>query len=589
MQVPSGSQGKNPFQRLTDALLSDHNPEDRSHPSSLRQEITREIVTLHARVLLHMPVIQLLFVAGAGGIVLPSVPLRIFLLWGLLTVGTEGLRGIFAWWVLPRVDVLSPKRLHAVFMILDALAGGMVGLSAILFLHRLPLLSQVLIEIVLFAIAAAGVSVAVSSKYMLAAYSFLVLLEASISWVLLHPEHGWTVAGLTLLYWIFLIGVASESERLLERSVRIRQERDRILATASHDLRQPLHALSVYSAVLASSPTETALREIGKNIDHIVQELGGMLNGLLDLSKLSTGGYRLQRQIMLLDQTVAGVCAEFMSAAAEKGVTIRQTLVPVRMTGDSLAVARIARNLIDNAIKFTDRGEVHIGMALSENGGVILSVTDTGRGIAPAEQGLVFEEFYQAGSPGRDRGKGVGLGLSIVRRLATMMEADVTVRSVVGKGSCFQVNFPGPVFFSQTFPVEPDQGGGARFLEGVRVVVVDDSPEIRKGMGTLLTLWGAEARSCATPGEAEALLGEGGAPDLLIADLRLEEGINGAEMALRLQKTFGPFPVLIITGETSPHCSLEIPNPDFVLLKKPIPEWTLQEAIGEILARSRKP
>ena len=213
----------------------------------------------------------------------------------------------------------------------------------------------------------------------------------------------------------------------------------------------------------------------------------------------------------------------------------------------------------------------------------------TGRGIAPAEQDLVFEEFYQSGSPGRDRGKGVGLGLSIVRRLATMMEAHVTVRSVLGKGSCFQVEFPGPVHCSQTFPAEPDRGVGTKFLDGIRVVVVDDSPEIRKGMGTLLTLWGAEARSCATPGKTEALLVEGGPPDLLIADLRLEGGKSGAEMALQLRRVFGPFPVLIITGETSPHCSLEIPNPDFVLLKKPIPEWTLQEAIGEILARSRKP
>lgn len=132
-------------------------------------------------------------------------------------------------------------------------------------------------------------------------------------------------------------------------------------------------------------------------------------------------------------------------------------------------------------------------------------------------------------------------------------------------------------------------GGRTRFLEGVRVVVVDDSPDIRKSMGTLLALWGAEVRSCATSGEAEALLGEGGPPDLLIADLRLEDGKSGAEMALRLRRVFGPFPVVIITGETSPRCSSEIPNPDFVLLKKPIPERLLQEEIGKILARSRKP
>ena len=431
-----------PISRLTTWLLSEAGPLDRTHPSALPQEITREIVTLHARVLLHMPVIQLIFVAGIGLIVLPTVSLGEFLLWSVLAVGTECLRSLFAWWVLPQVDAFSPKRLHAIFMALDALAGGMVGLSSILFLSRVPLLSQVLIEIILFAIAAAGVSVAVSSKYMLAAYSLLVLMGAFIPWVLLHPEHAGAVIGLTLLYWVFLIGVAFESERLLYRSVRIRQERDRILATASHDLRQPLHTLSVYVAVLNSNPSQKALREIGENIEHIVQELGEMLTGLLDLSKLTSGGYRMTREIVFLDEITDNVCAEFVSVATEKGLAIRKTLNSVRIQGDILAVARIARNLIDNAIKFTEHGEIGISTGVLEGGRAFLSVSDTGKGIDSADQTLIFEEFYQVGPPEGDRRKGAGLGLSIVRRLAELMEGRITVRSVPGEGSCFMVSFP---------------------------------------------------------------------------------------------------------------------------------------------------
>ena len=137
-----------PFRWLTVWLLSDPSSMDRSSPSALPQEITREIITLHARVLLRMPVIQLLFVGGVGWIVLPSVPLKIFLLWSFLTVSMECLRAVCAWWILPRVETLAPKRLHAMFMALDAVARTTVGLSGVLFLSRLPLLSQVLIEII---------------------------------------------------------------------------------------------------------------------------------------------------------------------------------------------------------------------------------------------------------------------------------------------------------------------------------------------------------------------------------------------------------------------------------------------------------
>ena len=408
--------------------------------ASLKQEMTREVVTLHARVLLHMPLVQLFFIVGVGWIVYPSVPLSTFMLWSTLALGVELLRATFARWVLPRVDTLAPKRLHAAFMTLDGLAGASTGLSAVLFLHHLSFVSQALIEIILFSIAAAGVSVAVSSKYMTAAYSLLVLLGATIPWISLHPDKYWAVMGLTLVYWLFLIRVATESERLLHRSVLIRQERDRIIATVSHDLRQPLHALSLYGAILVSHPSEQTLRETRRNIDHVVQDLEKMLTDLLDLSKISAGNFPTQAQFFSLDTAIAHICTEFDSIASEKGLVIRRTLDPVRISGDKLAVARIARNLIDNAIKFTDQGEIHVTTTPRQDGGALLSVTDTGRGISATDQELIFREFYQATPSEGDQG--VGLGLSIVHRLSKLMDAELSVKSAPGQGSCFQVWFP---------------------------------------------------------------------------------------------------------------------------------------------------
>ena len=412
----------------------------RTPTSPLKQEMTREIVTLHARVLLHMPLVQLFFTGGIGWIVYPSVPPSTFGLWCALALGVEFLRAAFAKWVLPRVDKLDPKRLHATFMTLDALAGASTGLSAVLFLRHLSFVSQSLIEIILFSIAAAGVSVAVSSKYMTAAYSFLVLLGATIPWMELHPDKHWAVMGLTLVYWLFLIQVATESERLLYRSVLIRQERDRIIATVGHDLRQPLHALSLYSAVLVSHPSEQTLRETSKNIGHIVQDLERMLADLLDLSKISAGDYPTQQQFFSLDTTIASICTEFDSIASAKGLVIRRTLNPVKIFGDKLAVARIARNLIDNAIKFTERGEIHITTSSSQDGGALLYVADTGRGIADTEQELIFREFYRI----NHSEEGAGLGLSIVRRLTKLMGARILVKSALNQGSCFQISFPPP-------------------------------------------------------------------------------------------------------------------------------------------------
>ncbi|MHB8847904.1 MAG: ATP-binding protein [Burkholderiales bacterium] len=595
---------------LANWLLSDVTPIGQDEAAVLKQETIQEIVTLHARILLHMPLIQLIFVCALGWIVLHRVPWVLFLGWSVATVGMEGLRAATAAWVLARVHTFAPKRMHVMFMVLDALSGSMVGLAAILFLHYLPLLSQVLIEIVLFAIAAAGVSVAVSSKYMLAAYSFMVLLGASISWVVLHPDQALPVIGLTLLYWGFLLGVSTQSEYLLQRSVHIRRERDqmlldlersnaeahaatilaeqsaqaraRVLAAASHDLRQPLHALSIYSAILAANPSPSTLREVGHNIDQLVRALDGILTDLLDLSKLSSGSYLPQQQIFALDKTVADVCAEYTAAAVEKGLVLRSILPPIQLSGDNHAVARIVRNLIDNAIKYTDYGEICIAIEFVD-GVAALSVTDTGKGIAAIEHERIFEEFYQTDNPGRDRSKGVGLGLAIVRRLCELMDARIYVESAPGEGACFRVAFSDPVLLSGSNAADRGEAVPPASLHGLRIYVIDDEQDIVSSMHTLLSLWGIEVRTGRSVREAEDLLAHYGRPDLLITDLRLREAEHGAAMATRLRTCFGPFPVLLITGETASQALRKVGEAGFVLLQKPISASTLHAAIEAVL------
>ncbi|MBV8804135.1 MAG: response regulator, partial [Sinobacteraceae bacterium] len=190
----------------------------------------------------------------------------------------------------------------------------------------------------------------------------------------------------------------------------------------------------------------------------------------------------------------------------------------------------------------------------------------------------IFEEFYQLDNPGRDRSKGVGLGLAIVQRLCELSEATVSVRSELGRGTCFRVCFPlasveGPS--PALFPV-----AGEDFpLRGLRLYLVDDEAEILRSMSQLLTAWGMRIWVADCIARAEEIFAQQGVPDLMITDLRLGEGEHGAELAVRMRAQVGDFPVLIITGETSSDSLREAGEQGFTLLHKPVAPEALRHAM----------
>ena len=590
-----------------DPLAATAPPEpDRAGPTP---EILIELLGLHARVLRRMPWVEALLVLGMALFMYPYIPIRLFLSWGALTVGVEALRAWYASRVLRQGSAIDPRRTHRTFLFLAIAAGGAVGVGAILFMARLPLLDQALLGAILFAMPAAGVVVSQSSRYIVAAYAFSMLIPGSATWMILHPSQATALAVLTVLYCGVIILAAADCDRLLLRSVMIRNERDRlvrdleqrneevraamrvaeqsaqararVLAAASHDLRQPLHALSVYTAVLAANPAPEALREVATNIDQIVRSLGSLLHGLLDLSRLSSGHYTLERRTLALDKVVAGVCAEFQRTAVAQGLELRVSAEAVQTMGDALAIARIARNLVDNALKYTEQGHITVTVrqdATTPDRPVILTVEDTGKGIPASEQDKIFEEFYQLDNPGRDRSKGVGLGLTIVQRLCELSGAEVSVQSQPGQGTCFRVGFPAVVAAPEAHEgniLAPDEVS----LRGVRVCLVDDEVVILKSMGHLLNAWGMQSFVTDSVAGAEKIFREQGKPDLLITDLRLGKGEHGAELAARMRQEFGEFPVLIITGETSSAALRAASERGFKVLQKPVVAETLREAI----------
>jgi len=578
------------------------------------REVLAELVTLHARVLARMPVVQLFVVIGLGFIVYPSASLLSFCGWAALTLGAEALRAWYALHIRRNAGTLDPVRVHFNLVLLATLAGAAVAVGAICFMPLLPPEQQVVFAVALFVMPAAGVAVANSSQRILGAYALSILLPAASVWGWMHPQQMIASSGLTLVYCVFLIVVAADGEQLLRRSIVIRSERDqmvrqlersnanvreamvraeqsaearaRVLASASHDLRQPLHALSIYGAILAADPEPETLREVGRNIDQIIRALGSLLTGLLDLSRLSVGHYVAENLPFALDRVVAGICDEFEPMAAAKQLALQRQLQPIVLRGDSLAVARICRNLLDNAIKYTERGEVRVETyteSRADGDVVVLRVVDTGKGIPLHEQNHIFEEFYQIDNPGRDRSKGVGLGLAIVQRLAELIRANISVQSEPESGTAFQVEFAVTEQADAEVPDSEPEARPMRPFNGRRIYVVDDEADILKSMRMLLELWGASVRTAATSMAAEELLRDHGKPDLLIIDLRLGRDEHGARLASRQRELHAGLPILIITGETASHALREAKASGFAVLQKPIAPEALRAAIAVAL------
>lgn len=585
-----------------------------SPQSTYSREVLIELVSLHARIMRRMPWVQSVLAFSVGLFVLGHVPYIAFFTWCVLSIGMECLRARYAARVLRRAGGIDPKQVHQAFVLWALAAGAVVGFGAALCFPRLPIPEQALLSIVLFAMPAAGVAVSQSSRYIAAAYCLSILIPASASWIVLYPYQAISVAAMTSLYCGFIILVAVEGEQLLLRSVIIRHERDRlvrdleqrnadvriamqraeqaaqsrarVLATASHDLRQPLHALSIYSAVLAAGPEPEQLREVGANIDQIVRSLGSLLHGLLDLSRLTVGHYEPDFKPMALDAVIAAVCAEYQRTAADKKIALRLNLQPVRLLGDAVAIGRIARNLLDNAIKYTERGSVDIVTRMEGEGEsalAIVTVSDSGPGIPAAEQPRIFEEFYQLDNPARDRNKGVGLGLAIVKRLCELIGAEIVLESQTGAGTSFRVKLRGVLAPSSQLsaPTDKDEALG---LQGRSVYLIDDEADILHSTRQLLSKWGMHVATADCAEAADQLFRDSGKPDLLITDLRLRGTENGAELAARLRESFAGFPVLVITGEVSSAAAQQVDLLGAALLYKPITAESLRRAIFRAIA-----
>ncbi len=370
--------------------------------------------------------------------------------------------------------------------------------------------------------------------------------------------------------------IAERTEQLAQ----VNQAKTRFLAAASHDLRQPMHALALTVGELREIARAPELAALARRIDRSVDALEDLLDALLDISKLDAGAIAPEKQAFPLRPLLERLADEMASAAEAKGLRFRVVPTSLWTESDPTLLGRILLNLAANAVRYTREGGIVVGCRRRGAEAEIV-VADSGIGIAENDRARIFQEFYQAGNPERDRAKGLGLGLAIVERVARLLGHAITVRSQLGRGSAFGMRVPivAPQTASQAPSAAPQPGAE---LAGVRVLVVDDEPDVRAALSGLLSRWGC---SVAVAGNgAEALASGGAPPDLVLCDLRLGEAESGFDVLDRLRARWGArLQAVVVTADAAPERIQEARTRGYPLLHKPVRPAKLRALVEQLL------
>jgi len=352
-----------------------------------------------------------------------------------------------------------------------------------------------------------------------------------------------------------LLAALSREKREVERALNVAEEanlaKSRFLAAASHDMRQPLHALVLWADLLRESLTSPAAIERADKMLLSVDSLDKMFSGLLDLSRFDSGNIRPDWKRVSLQKILAEVDNDYRSEALAKGLELRMENTNAWAYTDPLWLKRILRNLVVNAIKYTERGSVAVLCEESADS-VRVIVRDTGIGIKREELDRIFEEYYQLHNPARDRTLGVGLGLAIVKRACDLLGHPIDVRSEPGAGSDFILTIPkcksGDDADEAAVPIKTED----KALENLVVVVVEDDKQVTEPMCEILLQWKCVPIICENAEEAmQSLSSRQLIPQIIISDYRLRDTLTGDTVIRELRRRYGPLPAAIITGEVN--------------------------------------
>jgi signal transduction histidine kinase len=361
--------------------------------------------------------------------------------------------------------------------------------------------------------------------------------------------------------------------------------KSRFLATASHDLRQPLQTLSLLNGALRRTVQDGDCLEMLQQQEQALDAMSRLLNALLDISKLESGAIQIQLVDFELATLFDELRRDFTSVAASKKLRLAIDATPARAHSDPALVGQVLRNLMSNALKYTPAGSVELRCE-PRGARLRIEVRDTGVGIAKEQLPLIFDEFYQIGVSTHSSRDGYGLGLSIVQRIARLLDLRIDVSSEPGKGSTFSFELPAakgaraePVVSAATAPAESTVGSGRR------VLLVEDEPGVRNAMRTLLKIEGYEVTAAASAEEALLMLGENEEFDILVTDYHLEARRTGTEVIAAARARHGAaLKAILVTGDTSSAIRDLETDESLRITSKPINSRVLLALMRELLA-----
>ncbi|MBC7504890.1 MAG: hybrid sensor histidine kinase/response regulator [Sandarakinorhabdus sp.] len=361
--------------------------------------------------------------------------------------------------------------------------------------------------------------------------------------------------------------------------------KSQFLAAASHDLRQPLHALGLFSGSLGTLALDNHARDLADQISNSVAAMERLFNTLLDISRLDAGVVAVRREAFSVDALFGRIVGSFGALAAQRGLRLQGAGGGHWVDSDAGLVEQIIGNLVANALAYTPRGSVML-TARRRGGAVVLECRDSGIGIAPADQARVFDEFVQLGNAERDRTKGLGLGLAIAQRTARLLGTRVELRSAPGRGSCLGLSLPWAP--AGTVPVTAGSGDGD-LVAGQRLLLVDDDAAVRSACAALFASWGVAAVIVAGADDAVAAFGSQPGFDTLICDYRLAGDADGLSVIALLCALQTPPPAAcLVTGDVDPVLIARAAAAGVPLLHKPLLPGALRATLNHLGATGRR-
>ncbi|WP_249740957.1 hybrid sensor histidine kinase/response regulator [Agrobacterium rubi] len=471
------------------------------------------------------------------------------------------------WWMITRPSDRLWRRTIAIFCDMPALTYAMsVGGATMLPIFALLLWVAV------------GNGLRFGPRYLVAS-TVMALVSIAVATVFnaymrQNPYIVVTLTATAVLVPAYIYVLLDRVHRAYQAAQEANMSKSRFLAQASHDLRQPVHAISLFTACLRDANLQASELQMVDNIDRSLQSVSRLFKSLLDVSTLDSGKVVPRYETIAIAEILDDVLQQNSEAAQVNDCKLAVSSCNGIVITDRALLTTMLQNIVNNAIKYAPGRSIIVGCR-RENGTLAVQVYDQGPGISEEHQLRVFEEFYQVRARGDRDVDGVGLGLPIVRRLAHLMDMQVRLRSVPGRGTC--VTLAGLKVSSKQFSPPPPIARTPRnigFVNGLHVLLVEDDEAVLRATASLLRKWGCEVQ------EEINIPAQPGRWDLVITDFDLGEGRTGSDCIVAVRTMVGwPLPAVVMSGHDATRVREELSDDDIPILSKPVRPAELRSII----------